>query len=76
MAVQPAYSQSPPQHQMFQTQPVAAPMPSITMTPPVSNITMSLPVGTRVSMRSTNGQTNKYDDFVQQITLKPEKICV
>ena len=40
-------------------------MPSITMTPPVSNITMSAPVGTRVSMRSTKWQTNKYNDFVQ-----------
>ena len=41
------------------------------MTPPVSNITMSPPVGTRASMKSTKGQTNKSDDFVQQITLKP-----
>ena len=32
---------------------------------------MSPPVGTRFSMRATKGQTTKYDDFVQQITLKP-----
>ena len=32
---------------------------------------MSSPVGTRVSMRATKGQTSKYDDFVQQITLRP-----
>ena len=71
MTVQPAYSQSPTQHQMFQNPPVAAQMPSITMPPPVSNMTMSPPVGTRVSMRSTKVQTNKYNDFVQQITLRP-----
>ena len=46
-------------------------LPNITMSPPVSNITMSPPVGTRVSMRATKGQTNRYDDFVQQISLKP-----
>ena len=32
---------------------------------------MSTPVGTRVSMRANKGQTSKYDDFVQQITLMP-----
>ena len=73
MTVQPAYSQPPTQHQMFQNPPVAAQMPIITMTQPVSNMTMSPPVGTRVSMRSTN--TNKYDDFVQQITLRPGNSC-
>ena len=31
---------------------------------------MSTPVGNRVSIRATKGQTSKYDDFVQQITLK------
>ena len=35
------------------------------------NMTMSTPVGTRVSMRANKGQTSKYDDFVQQITLMP-----
>ena len=28
-------------------------------------------VCTRISMRANKGQTSKYDDFVQQITLKP-----
>jgi hypothetical protein len=32
---------------------------------------MSSPVGTRVSMRATKGQTNRYDDFVQPINFKP-----
>ena len=42
------------------------------MAPPVGNITMSPPVGTRISMRrATKGQTSRYDDFVQQISLKP-----
>ena len=75
MPVQPTYIQTPAQHQMFQTQPVAAqmspPVGNFTMSPPVGNITMSPPAGTRVSMRATKGQTTKYDDFVQQITLKP-----
>jgi hypothetical protein len=62
MAVQPAYIQSHPQHQMLPAQPVPAQMP---------NMTMSTPVGTRVSMRANKGQTSKYDDFLQQITLKP-----
>jgi hypothetical protein len=35
------------------------------------NMTMSTPVGTRVSMRANKGQTSKYDDFVQPITVKP-----
>ena len=56
-----AYTQSPPQHQMAQAQPVPAHGP---------NTTMSTPVGNRVSIRATKGQTSKYDDFVQQITLK------
>ena len=56
-----AYTQSPPQHQMAQAQPVPAHRP---------NTTMSTPVGNRVSIRATKGQTSKYDDFVQQITLK------
>jgi hypothetical protein len=71
MPVQPAYIQAPTQHQMFHAQPVAAQMPNMTMTPPASTITMAPPVGARVSMRATKGQTNRYDDFVQQITLKP-----
>jgi hypothetical protein len=62
MAVQPAYIQSPPQHQMLPAQPVPAQMP---------NMTVSTPVGTRVSMRANKGQTSTYDDFLQQITLKP-----
>jgi hypothetical protein len=69
--VQPTYIQQPVQHQVFQAQPVAPQMGNFTMSPPVGNITMSPPAGTRVSMRSTKGQTTKYDDFVQQITLKP-----
>ena len=47
---------------MLPAQPVPAQMP---------NMTMSTPVGTRVSMRANKGQTSKYDDFLQQITLKP-----
>ena len=41
------------------------------MSPPMANIMMSPPVGTMISMRATKGQTTKYDDFVQQVTLKP-----
>jgi hypothetical protein len=41
------------------------------MTPTVGTVTMAPPVGARVSMRATKGQTNRYDDFVQQINLKP-----
>ena len=67
MPVQPTYIQAPAEQQMFQAQPV----PNITMTPTVGTITMAPPVGARVSMRATKGQTNRYDDFVQQITLKP-----
>ena len=32
---------------------------------------MSMPVGARVSVMTNKGHTSKYDDFVQQITLKP-----
>ena len=34
------------------------------------NMTTYTPVGARVSMRANKRQTSKYDDFVQQITLK------
>jgi hypothetical protein len=47
------------------------PVGNITMSPPGSHIMMSPPVGTRVSMRATKRQTNRYDDFVQQISLRP-----
>ena len=47
---------------MLPAQPVPAQMP---------NMTTSTPVGARVNMRANKGQTSKYDDFVQQITLKP-----
>ena len=43
---------------MLLAQPVPAQM---------SNMTMSTPVGTRVSMRANKGQSSMYDDFVQQI---------
>ena len=42
MTVQPAYTQSPPQHQMIHAQPLPAHRP---------NITMSNPVGNRVSIK-------------------------
>ena len=32
---------------------------------------MQVPVITRVSARANKGQTSRYDDFVQQITLAP-----
>ena len=64
MAVQPAYIQSPTQHQMLPTQPAPAPAQ-------MPNMPMTMPVGTRVSMRVNKGQTSKNNDFVQQITLKP-----
>ena len=78
MAVQPAYTQSPTQYQMPNNTmsptvgkiTMSPPGGNITMSPPVGNITMSPPVATMISMRATNGQTTKYDDFVQQITLK------
>ena len=32
---------------------------------------MQMPVNTRTSARANKGQTSRYDDFVQQITLAP-----
>ena len=32
---------------------------------------VSMPVGTRVSMRANKWQTSKYSDFMQQMILKP-----
>ena len=70
-ACTPAYCQPSTHQQMFQNPPVAAQIPGIPMPPLSSSMTMSPPVGTKVSMRSTKGQTNRYDDFVQQLTLRP-----
>ena len=39
--------------------------------PQMPNMAVGMPVRTRVSARSNKGQTTRYDDFVQQINLRP-----
>ena len=64
----PAPSQSAPQaaptFQMTPTQPVPD-------TPTLNQEPVVVPMSTRVSARSNKGMTRRYDDFVQQISLKP-----
>ena len=45
------------------------PVPAIPTQMP--SMPMTMPVSTRVSSRIIKGQTSKYDDFAQQIALKP-----
>ena len=55
---------------------MSMPVPSMAYSPTVPdmmmpNMSMSTPAYTRQSSRVNKGQTTRYDDFVQQVTIKP-----
>ena len=60
---------TPPVYRQTVHQPQLRPIQAAPASPP--QIPMQIPVSTRVSARANKGQTSKYDDYVQQITLAP-----
>ena len=83
LTVSPGFNQAAPQPSMADSPNMPTMMPNMSMPVPsmaysptvpammMPNMSMSTPAYTRQSSRVNKGQTTRYDDFVQQVTIKP-----